>query len=202
MEDVVFLIFSVANITYHMQAGQAVDAGYFGGYSAKMQDIGDKELQRLREALDRKVESSAQDAPPQAFQKYSKRLLKDLEAKGILGTAVESLNLSVHAAHADVLMVECMCASPTVTFRASVLLKREEVGTLEIPGQSIIAAAFRGKGEGRKTFTEAPNDLLYTIIFFIKQMDYHHRLFGAPRGPLGPWWLRNPMVVKACAHGT
>ena len=35
---------------YDMQAGQAVTAGYFGGYSAKMQDIGAKELQRVREA--------------------------------------------------------------------------------------------------------------------------------------------------------
>ena len=35
---------------YDMQAGQAVTAGYFGGYSAKMQDIGVKELQRIREA--------------------------------------------------------------------------------------------------------------------------------------------------------
>ena len=41
---------SSLQMTYDMQAGQAVTAGYFGGYSAKMQDIGAKELQRIREA--------------------------------------------------------------------------------------------------------------------------------------------------------
>ena len=41
-------------MTYDMQAGQAVAAGYFGGYSAKMQEIGNKELDRLRDALNRK----------------------------------------------------------------------------------------------------------------------------------------------------
>ena len=38
---------------------QSMMAGYFGGYSAKMQDIGTKELQRLREALERKVDRTA-----------------------------------------------------------------------------------------------------------------------------------------------
>ena len=89
-------------MAYDMQAGQAVAACYFGGYSAKMQDIGQKELQRLREGSERKVESSARSPAPQAFQTYSRRLLKDLEAKGILRTAVESLNLPVNAAHPDI----------------------------------------------------------------------------------------------------
>ena len=31
---------SSLQMTYDMQAGQAVTAGYFGGYSAKMQDVG------------------------------------------------------------------------------------------------------------------------------------------------------------------
>ena len=34
---------------------QAVTAGYFGGYSAKMQDVGKKELQRLRSSLDQQL---------------------------------------------------------------------------------------------------------------------------------------------------
>ena len=36
-----------------MQAGQAVTAGYFGGYSAKMQDAGGKELALMQQALER-----------------------------------------------------------------------------------------------------------------------------------------------------
>ena len=46
---------SSLQMTYDMQAAQSVVAGYFGGNSAKMQDIGRKELARLREAMDRKV---------------------------------------------------------------------------------------------------------------------------------------------------
>ena len=51
-----------------MQAGQSVAAGYFGGYSAKMQDIGNKELDRLRESIERKVASSKQPPGPKSFQ--------------------------------------------------------------------------------------------------------------------------------------
>ena len=44
------------NLLYQLQAGQSTAAGYFGGYSAKMQDIGHKELIRLEAALNRKFE--------------------------------------------------------------------------------------------------------------------------------------------------
>ena len=136
-------------MTYDMQAAQSVAAGYFGGYSAKMQDIGSKELARLREAMDRKVIKASQSTAPKAFQDYSRRLVKDLEAKGIIRTAVESLNLSVHASNADILKSECMRTFATVTFPANLLLKREEVETGKIGGRSIIAALRHGKGEGK-----------------------------------------------------
>ena len=113
---------STLQMTYDMQAGQAVAAGYFGGYSAKMQDIGTKELARLREAMDRKVSSTKENKAPTLFQHYSRRLVKDLEAKGIIRTAVESLNLSAHAANPDYLGAECMRTFATVTFPASLLL--------------------------------------------------------------------------------
>ena len=46
---------SSLQMTYDMQAGQAVTAGYFGGYSAKMQDVGGKELELMQQALERKA---------------------------------------------------------------------------------------------------------------------------------------------------
>ena len=52
---------SALQMTYDMQAAQAVTAGYFGGYSAKMQDIGTKELGRLREALNCKIASTKEN---------------------------------------------------------------------------------------------------------------------------------------------
>ena len=74
---------------------------------------------------------------------------------------MESLRLSKYAAHPDILMAECVRTFATVTFPASLLLKREEIETGKASGRSIIAAVYHAKGEGRKTFTEAPFDLLY-----------------------------------------
>ena len=152
---------SALQMTYDMQAAQAVAAGYFGGYSAKMQDIGTKELARLREAMDRRNSSNKELNAPKAFQEYSRRLVRDLEAKGIIRTAVESLNLSTHAATSDCLGAECMRTFATVTFPASLLLKREEVETLKIEGRSIIAAVHSGKTDARKSWLEPPFDLMY-----------------------------------------
>ena len=152
---------SSLQMLYDMQAGQAITAGYFGGYSAKMQEIGHKELERLRDALDRKMTDAKESTAPKAFQDYSRRLVKDLESKGIIRTAVESLNLSTYASHPDVLGAECMRTFATVTFPASLLLKREEIETLKVPGRSIIACVHNGQEDGRKTWLEAPFDLMY-----------------------------------------
>ena len=126
-----------------------------------MQDIGVKEVKRLREASDRKMQSDGPMGLNKKFALYSKRLVKDLEGKGIVRTAVESLRLSKFADDQDVLMAECVRTFATVTFRAADLLKREEIETGKASGKSIIVAVYHAKGEGRKTFTDAPMDLLY-----------------------------------------
>ena len=102
-------------------------AGYFGGYTAKVQDVGMKELRRMRESLERKVDRAAKKPVPQEFQEYSKRLLKGLEAKGTVRTAVGTLNLSLAAGHPDILRAECLRTFPTVTFPAAALLREEDV---------------------------------------------------------------------------
>ena len=43
------------NMLYDLQAAQSMAAGYFGGYTSKMQDIGQKELQKLREAFGQRL---------------------------------------------------------------------------------------------------------------------------------------------------
>jgi hypothetical protein len=40
---------------FDFQSGLSMAAGYFGGYTSKMQDVGHKELQRMTDALARKV---------------------------------------------------------------------------------------------------------------------------------------------------
>ena len=58
---------SSLQMTYDMQAGQAVTAGYFGGYSSKMQDVGRKELNRMEKSLLRKVASKIGHCPAKRF---------------------------------------------------------------------------------------------------------------------------------------
>ena len=125
---------SLLEMSGEMQATQSLIAGYFGGYTAKMQDIGQKELKRLQTALSRKVLSETPSQAAQEFQKYSKRLVKDLEGKGIVRTAVESVNLALHANNQDFLRAESWRTFQTVTFPAPLLLKREEVETHKISG--------------------------------------------------------------------
>ena len=111
--------------------------------------------------MNRKVASSAQTPLWKAFQDYSRRLVKDLEAKGIIRTAVETLNVATHATDTDILSAECMRTFATVAFPATLLLKREEIETGKVTGNSIISALRHGKGKGRSSFIEAPFDLMY-----------------------------------------
>ena len=144
-----------------MQAVMAAIAGYFGGYTSKMQPIGERETRQLREAAERKVEGKKSQGAAKDFQKYVRRLVKDLEMKGTIRTALESINLSLHANHPDVLMGECIRTFPTVTCPATLLLKREEIETLYVSGASIIAALHHGHGQKARIYVEAPFDLMY-----------------------------------------
>ena len=87
--------------------------------------------------------------------------MRDLEIKGIVRTAVEGTNLSLHTAHADILEAECVRTFPTVRFPANELLKREETETLKQSGVSIITALHHGHGVKHRMFAEAPIDLMY-----------------------------------------
>ena len=77
----------------------------------------------------RKIDTGPSMIEKQKWHLYSKRLLKDLEAKGTIRTAVEGCNLSLHAASQDYLRAECLRTFPAVTLPASQLLRREEVET-------------------------------------------------------------------------
>ena len=98
-------------------------------------------------------------APPEAFKLYSRRLIKELEPKGIIRTAVESVNLALCTNHHGVLMAECIRTFPSFTFPASLLLKREE--TRKLAGASVIAAVHDSKHQRSRAYMEPPMDLLY-----------------------------------------
>ena len=79
-----------------MQAVMATIAGYFGGYTSKMQPIGERQIKQLREAIERRVAGNKSHGAAQDFKLYARRLVKDLELKGTIRTAVEGVNLSLH----------------------------------------------------------------------------------------------------------
>ena len=65
MSNMLMVISSVGSSEVQVSASQvkrnpknAVTAGYFGSYSAKMQDVGQKELKSMGLALSRKFRSS------------------------------------------------------------------------------------------------------------------------------------------------
>ena len=77
-------------LAFQVQTGQTAVAGYFGGYSATMQDIGAKELRAMEQSIYRKNTTLNTIAQAKAFHDYSKRLVRDLEGKGIIRTSVET----------------------------------------------------------------------------------------------------------------
>ena len=150
------------DLAYEVQVGQAVTAGYFGGYSAKMQDIGKRELLGLEQGVVRKAAVSTEKSEHAMYMDYARRLVRDLEGKGIVRTAVETTNLAVHSAEHDILSAECIRTFPSVSFPATLLLRREEVETEKVPGHSIITALASGGGKRRKrAYQEPPFDLMY-----------------------------------------
>ena len=116
---------------FDMQAAMATQAGYFGGYAAKRQHVGERGTRKMYESTQRSIASSKTVPASEDFKKYSRRLVRDLELKGIVRTAVEGTNLSLHAAHTDILEAECVRTFPTIRFPANELLKREEIETLK-----------------------------------------------------------------------
>ena len=146
---------------YQVQAGQATTAGYFGGYSAKMQPIGQKELKRMEESLSRKISVANAETEHKTFQNYSRRLVRDLEGKGTLRTSTEGTNLSVHANCPDLLSAECIRTFPSVVFPAILLLKREEIETRKTAGVSVIAAVHSCGRASRRAFVQPPFDIMY-----------------------------------------
>ena len=147
---------SIHDQAIDMQAVMSTIAGYFGGYSSKMQPVGERETKQMREAAERKVEGEKTRGIESDFQKYVRRLVKDLEMKGTIRTSLESVNLSLFASHPDVLKAECIRTFPTVIFPAGLLLKREEIETLKVSGASIITALHHGHGQKSSHVCRSP----------------------------------------------
>ena len=58
----------------------------------KMQSVGERQVQQLREATERKVAGEPAAGAADDFKKYARRLVKDLELRGTVRTAVEGMH--------------------------------------------------------------------------------------------------------------
>ena len=88
-------------------------------------------------------------------------MLNDLEAKSMVRTAVETLNLSISGTHPDISKAECIRTFPTITFPAAELLRRGEVETQRAKGISVIVAIHASKNSAHLMWAAAPFDLMY-----------------------------------------
>ena len=150
------------DLAYEVQVGQSVTAGYFGGYSAKMQLVGKKEVQQLEDAISRKISYPTRETPAKQFQSYTRRLVRDLDGQGIIRTGVETTNLMVNVDAHDVWKAECIRTFATVHFPASELLAREEVEAGNRKGKQLIKALQgRGIAGNRRAYVDAPFDIMY-----------------------------------------
>ena len=92
-------------------------------------------MKQLREATERKVQGEPSRGEAEDSKLYARRLVEDLELKGIVRVAVEGMNLSLHwSDESDVLAAECIRILPTATFPSTLLLKREEAETEKLSG--------------------------------------------------------------------
>ena len=114
----------------------------------------------MQKALERsQFNNKTNNSRQEQFNKCSKRLLKDLEAKGIVRTAVETFNLALHADIKDKTRAECFRTFPTVSFPVASLLTREEIeNNKKTCFQTISAVHSRKK---KQSFKDPPVDLLY-----------------------------------------
>ena len=121
---------SELDMAYEVQIGQAVTAGYFGGYTAKMQDIGQKESRSLQLSIERKADLSKDEPEQKAYRVYAQRLVKGSGMQRYYSHSCrmcESCFFCRH--HPDNLKAECVRSFPSVHFPANLWLRREEIET-------------------------------------------------------------------------
>ena len=148
------------DLSYQMQASQPVTAGYFGGYTAKQQELGRAELLRMSSALNRpNIKSIGLSNKEREFRRAAQRMVKDIDAKGSIRTAMETTQLALHANHQDKLAAEAVYTFPTATFPVVVFCRREEIEHNKRSGFSVITGI--RTNSKMISHTDAPADLLY-----------------------------------------
>ena len=78
-----------------VQTAQSMTTGYFTGYMVKVQPCGRYEMKKCTDKMHALRERIQMRTPSDQVRAVTRRMLTDLEQKGVLGRVVESFNLCV-----------------------------------------------------------------------------------------------------------
>ena len=122
---------SVERVARRAQYTQTQTAGYFAGYIVKAQPVGRYELKKCSDKMMMLRERIRGYSPQDQARAVSRRMITDLEMKGVLRGAPEVFNLCVNLHESDNLFQECMRTFRTTSFPGGNFLQRLE---LELDG--------------------------------------------------------------------
>jgi len=125
---------SVSSMARIAQCAQSQTTGYFAGYLVKAQPCGRYELKKCTDKMYTLRERIKTRTPGDQVRAVCRRMLTDLEQKGILRGAVECFNLCVNLRADDSLFQECIRTFMTVSFAGNAFLHRLE---LELGGAGV-----------------------------------------------------------------
>jgi len=115
---------SVASVACKAQRAQALTSGYFSGYIVKAQPIGRYELKKCVDKMHMLRERIGHCGPRDQAVAVARRMLTDLEMKGVLREAQASFNLCANLRPDDVLFQECIRTFMTVSLPGCAFMQR------------------------------------------------------------------------------
>ena len=99
----------VSTIARAVQTAQSMTTGYFAGYITKVQPCGQYELKKCTDKMLLLKERIHGRTASDQVRAVTRRMLTDLEQKGVLRSAVECFNLCVNLREEDSLFQDKRC---------------------------------------------------------------------------------------------
>ena len=101
--------------------------GYLGGYQMKRQPVGTYELRQSSEHMPFMREKMLKQTPAHQWATIVNRVLSELEARGTMRTAQESMNLAINLYPHDVKNAEFLRTYRNADFPGNLFLARLEI---------------------------------------------------------------------------
>ena len=115
---------SVATVACKAQRVQALTSGYFSGYITKSQPVGRYELKKCVDKMHMLRERIGSRTQRDQVVAVARRMVTDLEMKGVLRESQASFNLCANLRQDDTLFQECIRTFMTVSIPGSAFMQR------------------------------------------------------------------------------